>query len=188
MSEPYPQALRNSRTGRFTAPCMDEGGYEPRRSGPVECLRAGLSTWCSGFGILSLHEKAARTHPTTAGRVSDRDCSIFEKAISMGRGRCLYLGRWISPKSSGKRFAAASLSRSGRARPSAADARGEILAMCSTGSCGFCARARRGRTFRAATRRTRRVMTDFRSGSARECLTESWPCWPRTFGSAASWI
>ena len=117
--------------------------------------------------------------------VSDRDCSIFENPISIGRGRCLYLRRWISPRSSGTRFGAASPSRSGRERRSVEGDRGATLATCSTASCGCCGQERRGQTCRAAIRRTRRVTTASRSGSARVYWTGSWPRSPRTFGSAA---
>ena len=59
---------------------------------------------------------------------SDRDCSIFREPISIERRRCLYLGRWISRTSSGKRFDRASPSRSDKVRRGAEGDRGEILA------------------------------------------------------------
>jgi hypothetical protein len=68
-----------------------------------------------------------------------------------------------------------------------ADDRGRTRATCSTGSCGCCARARRGSTSRDATLRIKRVMTASRSGSARECWTASSPLSHETFTSAASW-
>jgi hypothetical protein len=121
------------------------------------------------------------------GAVSDRDCSMFKEPISIGRGACLYLRRWISPTSSGRRFAAASPSRSSRGRRSEVGDRGEIRGTCSTGSSGSCGRERRGRTFRGATHRRRRATIASRSGSARVCSTECLPRWPRTFGGAARW-
>jgi hypothetical protein len=105
--------------------------------------------------------------------LSDRDCSVFEKGLSIGSERCLYLGRWTSPIGSGKQSASTSPDLSWSARPRRVAGRGAIRATSCTGSSGCCARVRRGRTCPGATRRTRPAFAAFRSGSARECSTGS---------------
>ena len=103
---------------------------------------------------------------------NDRDCSIFQEALSIGRRRCLYLRRWTSRTSSGRRFERASPSRSVRARRVAEGDRGETLAMFSTGFCGSFAPELRGPTCRGGIRRRRPVMIASRSGSAKGCWTK----------------
>jgi hypothetical protein len=120
-----------------------------------------------------------------AKRVSDRDCSMIQMGLSIGGGRCLYLRRWTLPTSSGRRFGAASQSQSSRGPRHAAGDPGGIRATCSTGSCGSCAPARRGRTCRAGTRHIRRATTASRSGSGRAFWTESSLLSLKIFMSAA---
>ena len=121
-------------------------------------------------------------------RVSDRDCSIFGKGLSIGRRRCLYLRRWTLPTSSGRRSATASPSRSSRGQLHAAGARGATRATCSTRSFGFCGREPRGPTCHVATRRTRPVTTASRSGSARACWIGCCAHSPRISYDEARWI
>ena len=109
------------------------------------------------------------------GRVSDRDFCTFRKGLSVRSGRCSYLHRLTSPKSSGRRFEAASPGPSSRGQRLAVGGRGGTRATCSTESYGCCAPELRGPICRAAIRRTRRVTTASRSGSARESWTESSP-------------
>jgi hypothetical protein len=119
--------------------------------------------------------------------VSDRDCSIFRKGISIGRRRCLYLRRWNSRTSSGRPFDPTFPSRSGREQQVEVGDHGETRATFSTGSYGSCERVLLGPTCLDAIRRTRPATTAFRSGSARASWTEFLPRSPRTFGSAARW-
>ncbi len=94
---------------------------------------------------------------------------MFREGISIGRKRCLYLRRWTSRTSSGKRSSASFLDLSGNARRQRAVGRGAIRATSFTAFSGSCAPAPHGQTCRRDIRRTRLAFVASRSGRPKAC-------------------
>jgi hypothetical protein len=121
-------------------------------------------------------ERPTRAHSITSRAfLSDRDRSIFREPISMGSKRCLYLGRWTSRTSSGRRFGSSFPAQSASERPTRAGGRGATLATFFTASCGCFAQAHPGQTCLVAIRRTQRAFVGFRSGNVKASSTRYWP-------------
>ena len=117
--------------------------------------------------------------------VSDRYRSIFAEALSIERRRCLYLRRWISRTSSGRRFGSSFRGPNGNEQRQRAADRGVIHVTFCTGFSGYSGREHRGQTCQIDIRPTRPASVAFRSGRAKACSIESCAHLRETFISAA---